>query len=391
MFAFVVNAGHVDPKVVPLEQLLEKLGHVILRKETIRAVVDDPALKASADSLILIPTTESSHVSVEEVIGLASQFKGQAFAIYVTDEISQADYKALVRTGGADCVGWDSAKGEIFEICRRRHAGGAKARAPSGFGGAPPVVVSFLGTGGGAGNTTLALETGVYLASLKGADVRRVAVVDLDFKHSVMCDYVNLSPRLDMADFVRNPERLDEYMLDIFTSKHPSGLHLFACDNNDIDYSAMDGKAVFALLDHLTNRFDTVLLDVPRCGTAWLDNVLKNSDFVFVTGRHSVPSVKQIAYELRRLRTLDLKPENMGIIINWCQKGLLGGIARKSDIVAVLGGQQIFYVQQDPSFALDCVNIGASMAESGPRHGICRDIKKISEVVQAVTPRVAPG
>jgi pilus assembly protein CpaE len=390
MLAFVVNGGQSDQRVVLLEQLLEKLGYVISRKDTITALMNDPELKAHSDSLVLIPATETSNVNVEGVIGLAGQLKRHGFVIHVADDVSPADYKALIRTGVADSVSWDSAKGEIFEICQRHRAGRADA-APSGAkGGSPHTVISFQGTGGGAGNTTLALETGVYLASLKGMDARRIAIVDLDFQRSVMCDYLNLPPRLDMADFMRNPQRLDNYMLDIFTSKHQSGLDLFACENRELDYSAIDGSAIFSLLDQLTERYDTVLLDAPRCWTAWLDRVLMNSDCVFVTGRYSVPSVKQIAHELKHLRELNLGPENVSVIINECQKTLLGGIVRKSDIDAVLADQRIFYVQQDLSFALECVNIGVSMVQSGPKHGICRDIRKIGEAVRAVRPRVMP-
>ncbi|MGH6852282.1 MAG: hypothetical protein ACREDJ_03595, partial [Methylocella sp.] len=125
MLAFVVDGGQSDPRVTLLDQLLEKLGYVISRKATIAALSNDPALKAHNDSLVLIPATETSKVNVEQVIGLANLLKGRAFLIYVTDEIGTGDYKSLLRTGVADCVSWDSAKGEIYEIFQRQHLGGA--------------------------------------------------------------------------------------------------------------------------------------------------------------------------------------------------------------------------------------------------------------------------
>lgn len=390
MLAFVVNGGQPDQRVVQLEQGLDKLGYIISRKDTIAALVNDPELKAHRDSFVLIPAAETSRGPVEQVIGLANQLKGHAFVTYIADEISPGDYKALIRTGVADCASWDSAKEDIRDICQRLRAGHADAALPDAKVGPPHTVISFQGTGGSAGNTTMAVETGVYLASLKGKDARRVALVDLDFQRSVMCDYLNLPPRLDMADLVRNPHRLDNYMLDIFTSKHQSGLDLFACADNKLDYSAIEASAIFSLLDQLSDRYETVLLDAPRCWTAWLDRVLMNSDSVFVTGRYSVPSVKQIAHELKHLRELKLRPENMGVIINWCRKSWLGGIVRKSDIDSVLPDQRLFYVQQDPAFALECVNIGGSMVQTGPMHGICRDIKKIGEAVRAVRPKATP-
>jgi pilus assembly protein CpaE len=390
MLAFVVKPDQADPEVARLEQLLAKHGYAVVRKDTIEAAIGDPKLKAHTDSLVLVPATGTCQVDVERIIGLAGQFMGHAFVIYVADEISQAHYKALVRTGVADCVSWNSAMREIAEISRHARAGAPGPARPGATGGSARTVVSFAGTSGGAGNTTLALETGICLASLKGKDARRTALVDLDFQHSVMADYLDLSPRLDIAELVRNPQRLDRYMLDIFTSKHPSNLDIFACANSNIDFCAIDGSVVFSLLDQLNERYDTVLLDAPRCWTAWLDGVLRNSDLVFVTGRYSVPSVKQIAHALKHLRELKVGREHAAVIINQCQKHFLGGIVRNSDIDAVLAGQRLFYVQQDSSFALECVNTGASMVQTNPRRRICRDIKKISEAVLAVRPRVTP-
>jgi pilus assembly protein CpaE len=390
MLAFVVKPDQADPEVALLEQLLKKHGYAIVRKDTIEAAIGDPKLKAHTDSLVLIPAIGICQADVERVMALAGQITGHAFVIYVADEISQAHYKALVRTGVADCVSWNSAMREIAEVSRRAHAGAREPARPGATGGPPHTVVSFAGTSGGAGNTTLALETGICLASLKGKDARRTALVDLDFQRSVMADYLDLSPRLDIAELVRNPQRLDKYMLDIFTSKHPSNLDIFACANGNIDFCAIDGSVVFSLLDQINERYDTVLLDAPRCWTAWLDGVLMNSDLVLVTGRYSVPSVKQIAQELKHLRELKLGPEHAGVIINQCQKHFLGGVVRNSGIDAVLAGQRLFYVQQDSSFALECVNTGASMVQTNPRRRICRDIKKISEAVLAVRPRVMP-
>jgi len=388
MLAFVVNGGQPDRRVILLEQLLQKLGYIIARRDTVKSLVGDPELKAQKDSLALIPVTETSNISIAQVVDLANRLKGHGFIIHVADDISPGDYKALVRTGAADSVGWDSATREIYDICRRQQGRGAQSRSHGTPEGSPHTVISFVSTGGGAGNTTMAIETGVYLASLKGKDARRVAVIDLDFQRSVMCDYLNLSPRLDMAEFIRNPQRLDDYMLDIFASKHHSGLDLFASEDSKLDYGTIDGSSIFSLLDQLSERYDTVLLDMPRYWTAWLDRILMNSDFVFVTGQYSVPAVKKVAFELKHLRNLKIGPEKVGVIINGCQRTLLGSVIRKSDVDSVLASQRIFYVQQDTSFTLECVNIGSSLIEAKPTHGICRDIKKIAEAVRAVGAQV---
>jgi Flp pilus assembly CpaE family ATPase len=391
MLAFVVTSDRADPQVARLEQLLAKHGYTIVGKTAIDDVVGDPQLEAHRDSLVLVPSLGGAEVDVERVIRLAGQVTGRTFVIYVTDEISQAQYKALVRTGAADCVGWDSAMREIVEISQRVSASTPGAtRQSAATPEARHVVISFLGTCGGSGNTTLALETAACLATAKGKDARSVAIVDLNFERSVMADYLDLMPRLDIDQVMRNPQRLDRYMLDIFTSKHASTLDMFASAAEHVDASTINADVVFALLEHITDLYDIVVLDLPPYRARWVDLVLKDSDLVFVTGLYSVPSVKQVMHELKHLNDLELAPDQVAVIANQCRTTLFGSVLRDGNIDGVLAGRRVLYVQQDWSFALDCVNAGVSMVLSKPRRGICRDIRKIADAALAVRPKPTP-
>lgn len=390
MLAFLVTSDRADPQVARLEQLLAKHGYEIVGKTTIDEVAGDPQLEARRDSLVLVPSLPGREVDVEHVIRLAGEVAGHAFVIYVADEIPQAQYKALVRTGAADWVGWDSAMREIIELSQRVGSNVPTASRHSATPEAQHMVVSFLGTCGGSGNTTLALETAACLASLKGKDARSVAIVDLNFQRSAMADYLDLVPRLDIAQVVRNPQRLDRYMLDIFTSRHASTLDMFACADDGVDICAIDGGVVFALLEQITDLYDIVVLDMPPYRIPWVDAVLKDSDLVLVTGLYSVPSVKQIIAETKHLSERELAPEQVAVVVNQCKTTAFGGIAHDVNIDGVLSGRRVFYVQQDWPFALDCVNTGVSMVQSKPRRGICRDIKKIGDAVLAVRPKVTP-
>jgi Flp pilus assembly CpaE family ATPase len=390
MLAFVVTSDRAHPQVARLEQLLVKYGYVIVSKVAIDGLVDDPQLQAHGHSLVLVPSIGNQGVTAEAIIRLAGRLMGHAFVVYVSDEIPQSQYKALVRTGAGDCVGWESAIREIVEISQRVGSKVLEAEQPSETPESQHVVVSFLGTGGGNGNTTLALESAASLVSARGKNARRVAIVDLNFQRSVMADYLDLVPQLDIVEVMRNPQRLDRYLLDIFTSKHGSTLDIFASDIDNIDFCAIDGSVVCSLLEHITDVYDIVFLDLPPCWAPWIDGVLKNSDLVFVTGLYTVPSVKQIMHELERLSALDVGPEHLAIVINQCRTNTFGWILRDANIDGVLTDRRVFRVRQDWPFALECVNTGVSMVQTKPRREICRDIKKIGDAVMAVKPKVAP-
>jgi pilus assembly protein CpaE len=389
MIACLIHPDASNQRVNSLADLLEKLGYSLIRKESLKAAEDEPKLQSGRrDNIMLVPATEDWRPAASDLVALAKKFVGRAFVIYVCDEIGPDEYKALLRTGAGDCVDWRNSSKEITAISQR--LGGEAPLSP------PPIdekdvskqlVIGFLPAGGGVGNTTLALETGVYCSRLKGKDAVRAAVIELDFNHGVMCEHVDLAPRLDIAELARNPQRLDDYMLDIFRSRHSSGLDLFSATHVPVDCCAIDATAVFALLNRLHDRYEILLLDFPNYRTTWVDQALLNCDFVFVTGRHSVPSLKQVAREMKRLRELGFDADRTAAVVTHCEASFIGGVTGRGDIEIALVGHRIFCIREDRSFALEAVNSGASMMETRAGRGICREIRLVAEVMRTLTPR----
>ncbi|MCP8937859.1 AAA family ATPase [Alsobacter sp. SYSU M60028] len=383
MNALIVHPHSTDGKVALLAHLLERLHHAVQYVDNL----DELSKQASSGTnpaIVVIPNLPPLTTTPRQIAGLAETLN-RHFFVYVSDDISSDDYKALIRSGSAEWVTWKSAVTELADITRRRgEQNGAKSGAAAG---PPHAVVSFVGTVGGGGNTTLAMETGIALASGKAGERMKVALVDLDFQRSVVCDYLDVQPRLDLQELLHNPERLDEYLLDIFTTKHPSGLDIFAAPPSNIALDSVQPTVVYALLDQLFERYPLVLLDVPAMWMPWTGAIISNSDEVVVTGRYSVPAIKQIVYNLRGLEELKVSKERTLVVVNHCERKLIGGVARNQEMDGALTGFRVEYVQADVPFATECVNTGESMLQKSPVRGVCRDIKRVAKLVSAVTPR----
>jgi pilus assembly protein CpaE len=387
MIACVVHPGAANPTVNALRQFLGRLGYVVVVVDSFEAAAAEPTLQKGGDNIILAPTTPDWRPEATSVVDLAKVVEGRAFVIYICDEIRPEDYKALLRTGAGECVDWANAPKEISAIGKRLR--GASSSMPSQYAEdlSKHIIVGMVPACGGAGNTTLALESGVHFARQKGKDARRPGVVELDFNHATICDYVDLAPRLDIVELARNPGRLDDYMLDIFRSNHSSGLDLFSAAEPPADCASIDGAAVFALLNKLHDRYQILLLDFPDYRPSWGDDALRNCDFVFVTARRSVPSLKQAARELKRLRNLGFAQERVAAVVTHCQAGLFGGITSKLDIETALPGYRVFYIRDDSAFATESVNSGVSMMEARASRGICRDIQAVAAFIRTLAPR----
>lgn len=385
MFACIVQTDPADQKTAVITKVLKKLGCDIIVVNSIEAAAYHPQILAATASIIVVPESSEPSGDVGHIVKYAHQLAGRAFVLYIADRISPEDYKALLRLGAADSTDWKSAVEEVTHIVRRLNEGGASTtREPSAA--SSRRVISFVGTRGGPGNTTIAMECGIYLASQKGKDSARVALFDLEFAQSLICDYLDIMPRLDLSAIASNPERLDEYMLTNMASRHSSGLDVFAARQPWFERGENLHIAVFLLLNRLLDRYDVVLIDIPAHRMEEVDEILQKSDFIFVTGLFSVPAVKQIHRAMQRFSSQDIPLARTAAIITDSETKLFGIVNQRFNIKDIIGEERLFFIRRDRTFAMECVDAGNSMIQSQPSRGICEDIKKVAEHIKTVAP-----
>jgi pilus assembly protein CpaE len=383
MFAFIVEPSD-DAKVELIRQLLDRIGYVVRSVRTVPALDQAREAAGRGNHLIIVPDTAATILPFDRVIELAQRLSDGEFLLYVTNSIEPDLYKALVRTGSADWVGWDSALTEIREISRRKRS--LQTSSKDAPGAVPHTVSVFLGAGGGVGTTTLALESALWLAGQKRKG-QSVALVDLEPQDSVMCDYVDLTPRVKLAELARDPARLDDYLLNIFTTQHSTGLHIFASEHEKVDLASMDPVGIFTLLNRLVERYQSVIVDAGSSWMPWTEGVVTHADKIFVVARYTVPSVKTLARRLTDLKEIGIPVAQTAVVLNQCETTLFGRHLRNGQIDGLFSGFETHYVGFDRETANESVNTGSSVMLTAPRSHLGRDIKKVAEAVAQVVPR----
>src|SRR5258708_8075199 len=241
------------------------------------------------------------------LVEVAARKRNRMFLVLVSQNISIDDYKRLVQTDSAD---WDSSDADGREIPdiisrhQRRMAAAATAQPVE----RKPVVVSFVPSAGGVGNTTLAVETGVQLKTDKTTRDRKVCLIDLDFQSSNVCDYLDIEPRLQIQEISADPERLDAQLFEIFISRHASGLDVFAAPRTKFEYCHLNMAAFDALFSIAATRYGLIL---NHCPVTWLPlapNVIPGSKATLVTGINTVPGLRQPFEPLAATRQLPPNP-----------------------------------------------------------------------------------
>jgi pilus assembly protein CpaE len=371
---------------VALERSIKSVVPDLVKISNLEEIARDIASQPSAPVYILVAGPGDDAAYIDRFVAIATQYSGRFYFVLMSADISTANYKRLVRTGNADWVSIVGAAPEISEIfAKRRGAAPRVERAP----GEPskPKTIAFLPAAGGVGNTTLLSEIGVWLKLQKENKDRKICVVDLDFQTSHICDYLDIEPRLQIQEFSEGPERLDEQLFDIYVSHHASGLDVFAAPRSKFDLNALSLSALEILFEMIAKRYDTILIDLPVTWFAWTVDIISNSDAVILTGINTIPCLRQLSQSLAVVR--DARPgpgkQPPAIVINRCDRTLLGGIERRQHVESVLKDEQIFYVGNDAVAMLECVNTGTRLAQSGGSRKTMKEISAIAEFCTGVT------
>ena len=371
MTVYILNASKDARRGAIVETRLREAISDLVKVDRIEDVVRRAAKEPGDRTYIVLvlPTQDRTYVS--GFLDVVSQYSAQMFFIMVGDEISATEYKALLRSGRADWVSANAEASEVVDIIARSYAN------VSGHEGSnrKAVVTSLVPSAGGVGNATLACEIGVSLSRSRQAQ-KRLCIVDLDFQGSHICDYLDVEPRLQIQEISSNPERLDAHLFDIFISRHPSGLHVFAAPRSKFDMCELNVAALDRFFEMASARYDLILIDLPPTWFAWTSQVVFASDGVIVTGLNTIPSLRQTVETLSAVRESGRPGLQIAVVVNRCERSLVRGIARRRHVETLLGNERVFYVGEEP-MATHSINSGSPMAFTNSYRAIRKDIASL--------------
>ena len=371
MAIYLTQEGGDEAKVDEIEGKLKSTIPNLKRVPSLEAI-DPKSVKGADRSIVLLVASTPKHANVEHLIDVVSRNPRNLFFIVVGGDISARDYKRLLQSGNADWVAEGGLPQEILDIVGR-------VSAPARDGGAveSPVVVSFTPSAGGVGNSTLAIETAIHLVKDKSNKSAKVALVDLDFLSSHVCDYLDIAPKFQFEEIVAAPDRLDDHLLSAFISHHSSGLDVLAASRSRFHACDLSVEALSALFDRMAQRYSTIIIDLPLSVHSWTLPLLAASKGILVTGLNTIPGLRQIEETLRALREEASITAQVRLVINRCDFGFFGKVARADHVARILGNETRFCVR-NAAVAVECVNVGTPITLAYPSDKSVKDIAAIS-------------
>ncbi len=155
----------------------------------------------------------------------------------------------------------------------------------------PGKLFAFFSPKGGAGSTSVAVNTAVSLHVLTR---RRVLLVDLALELGETALLLGVEPRFSFVDLVRNFHRVDAGLLASYIERHESGVELLSAPFHPAKAETVTGDQIRQILHFLKQHYDYVIVDSSKSFTAPTLATFEQADNVFLVTNVDLPSLRNI-------------------------------------------------------------------------------------------------
>jgi pilus assembly protein CpaE len=225
-------------------------------------------------------------------------------------------------------------------------------------------VIAVLGSRGGVGCTSLAVNVGCTLAQEPG---NTVALIDLDMALGDADVALDLMADYTLADVAMNIERLDMTFLRRSLVKHSTGLSLLPHPVQMEDASLIQEEHLQRVIGLLRASYSHLLLDLSKRFTPMDVTALRMSDLIVLVVQLELSSLRNAVRMLMTLGTEEGLADKVRVVLNRSGADLFeGGISVKRAEETI--GRPIFWqIPNDPKSMMGSRNAGVPLLQFAPK------------------------
>lgn len=237
--------------------------------------------------------------------------------------------------------------------------------------------LTFIGARGGVGATSIAIHVALLAARQNKRSSSAACIVDLDLQNGSCAEYLDVQPAWDLDEIIAEPSRLDGRMVELMTSSHKQGISVISTRRKFGERFDFLPAIVTRTLDIASQKYPTMVIDLPRHDESWSDGVILGSSEIFVVTDHSVPGIKAARRLMNDLLAKHGAELKVKVIINKHSRNLFGNAIPAATIKDLLGDRLAGYVSADDRLVREAIDRGLPTTELKARNAFVSDIAKI--------------
>ena len=244
-------------------------------------------------------------------------------------------------------------------------------------------VWSLMSAVGGAGATTLAIETAFQLQSAASAP-GQVVLVDLNFIDSACAAFLDVPANLRLEEVASDPGRIDAALIEAFASRHSSGFDVLVSARDLNGFAGINAEAIAALLDVCCGLYEHVVIDVSRWMQDWTLDVIAGSDAAIVVSELTVPALhaaRDLACNMES--AIAAEAGTVQIVLNRMAKRVFGHSITLAEAQKALGRKAAGSISSDWDGAVGAVNYGMPVGQASAKSRISKDVRALIDSLAA--------
>ena len=311
----------------------------------------------------------SREASLQEFERFMSQRPQDVPVIVLSPSVEDELVRWFLRLRVSDWLKTPLSPGELITACGR-------ALSQSSSGKQDVTCLTFMGARGGVGATTLALHA-AQIVSGKALEAGSTCLVDLDLVSGSCADYLDLQPGWQIDELVANPGRIDSHMLDSMVVKHPAGINVLSAQRKYLERHTFSEEVVTRALDIAAQKYQSLVVDLPRHGESWTDGVVLGSSSLFIVTEFTIPGLKAARRMIGDLSDRYGDEVNPRVIVNKYERSLFGSSISPKEVNELLGASLAGYVSNDAKLVREAIDRGIPTSAIKNKNAIFKDLSKI--------------
>jgi pilus assembly protein CpaE len=215
-------------------------------------------------------------------------------------------------------------------------------------------VYTFLGTRGGIGATTLAVNFAAVLAQRK----QSVVAVDLDWTANDVAMQLGATPQYTLAEVGENLARMDQALFESFVTRDPLGFFLIG-PSDTLEQRGYFNESMFReFAAFLIEKYDSTVIDAGKnINDEVVAGACQISTMIFLVVTQEFASIRNAQRYMSMLMRAGFTQEQIRVVVNRYQKKAGPNLAGLDQVKQTLN-QPVFYgIPESPAF-LASINKG---------------------------------
>jgi pilus assembly protein CpaE len=379
----------VDPSDVTREELrnvLLGMESIWLEAECARYDFFFDVISQSSPDVVVISLDSDQTKALQLIAQLTQEAPDLPILAISARGDGQAILQAL-RSGAREFLTAPVVLEELLKALQRLQRSRGPGESRNGEGPTPKVesqVIAVLGSRGGVGCTSLAVNLGASISQEPG---HSVALIDLDLALGDADVALDLMADYTLADVALNIDRLDMQFLRRSLSKHSSGLSLLPHPVQMEDATLIREDHLQRVIGLLRASYTHLVLDLSKSFSPNDVTALRMADVILLVAQLELSSLRNVVRMLLMLGADEQLGPKVQVVVNRVGSDTDISVKKAEETI----GKPIYWqIPNDTKLLMEARNQGVPLVQHAPRSKVQQSIQGLAHALTGKEQQAAP-